>query len=77
MHAEISDIVRSVANLPDSQEIDDRQRLHFDLGINSVKLVEMIVMIEAKLGVDLGDEFSKRLVTVGDLRSYVAMCAGE
>jgi acyl carrier protein len=74
---EISDIVREVTQLPDSQQIDDGQRLRADLGINSVKLVEVMMKIEASLGVDLGDEFTQQLTTVGDLRSYVAKYAGE
>ncbi|MFJ2396481.1 acyl carrier protein [Streptomyces sp. NPDC087843] len=68
----ISEILKQIAELPDSFEISADQNLRADLDIDSLKLIDVVVQVEAALDIELGDEFSRDLVTVGDLQRHVS-----
>ncbi|MFI6107799.1 acyl carrier protein [Streptomyces sp. NPDC051310] len=68
---QISAVLKEVAELPDSFTISPDQELKSDLNIDSLKLIDVIVQVEAALDVEIGDEFSRDLVTVADLQRYV------
>lgn len=68
----ISDVLKQIAELPESFEITADQALKADLDIDSLKLIDVVVQVEAALDVELGDEFSRGLVTVGDLQRHVS-----
>ncbi|MER5406178.1 acyl carrier protein [Streptomyces sp. NPDC002769] len=68
----ISEILKQIAELPDSFEISADQDLRADLDIDSLKLIDVVVQVEAALDIELGDEFSRDLVTVGDLQRHVS-----
>ncbi|MFF9865968.1 MULTISPECIES: acyl carrier protein [unclassified Streptomyces] len=68
---QISAVLKQVAELPDSFTIAPEQELKSDLNIDSLKLIDVIVQVEAALDVEIGDEFSRDLVTVADLQRYV------
>ncbi|WP_103503886.1 MULTISPECIES: acyl carrier protein [Streptomyces] len=67
----ISSILKQVAELPDSFTVQSSQDLNADLGIDSLKLIDVIVLVESELDIEIGDEFSRDLVTVADLQGYV------
>ncbi|WP_392971401.1 acyl carrier protein [Streptomyces sp. LN245] len=73
----ISDVLRSVAERPDTFEISGEQRLNADLGIDSLKFIDVIVHVEAAFDIELGDDFSRDLVTVADLDTYIAGIAAK
>ncbi|MCX4578659.1 acyl carrier protein [Streptomyces sp. NBC_01571] len=68
----ISEILKQIAELPDSFEISADQDLRADLDIDSLKLIDVVVQVEAALDIELGDDFSRDLVTVGDLQRHVS-----
>ncbi|GHE12524.1 hypothetical protein GCM10010339_76070 [Streptomyces alanosinicus] len=72
----ISEVLKQIAELPESFEITADQDLKTDLNIDSLKLIDVVVQVEAVLDVELGDEFSRDLVTVGDLQRHVSERVG-
>ena len=74
----ICEALKQIAELPESHQITADQELNTDLSIDSLKLVDVVIRVEAALGVELGDEFfSLSLVTVGDLQRYVIERVGH
>ncbi|MDF3299075.1 acyl carrier protein [Streptomyces tropicalis] len=72
----ISEVLKQIAELPDSFEITADQELKSDLSIDSLKLIDVVVQVEAVMDVELGDEFTRDLVTVGDLQRQVSERVG-
>ncbi|QEU92652.1 acyl carrier protein [Streptomyces kanamyceticus] len=72
----ISEVLKEIAELPESFEISAEQDLKADLNIDSLKLIDIVVQVEAVLDIELGDEFSRDLVTVGDLQRQVSEHVG-
>ncbi|ATL29578.1 acyl carrier protein [Streptomyces formicae] len=72
----ISEVLKEIAELPESFEIAAEQDLKADLNIDSLKLIDIVVQVEAVLDIELGDEFSRDLVTVGDLQRQVSEHVG-
>ncbi|WP_369389830.1 acyl carrier protein [Streptomyces sp. CG1] len=72
----ISEVLKQIAELPESFEITADQDLKTDLNIDSLKLIDVVVQVEAVLDIELGDEFSRDLVTVGDLQRHVSERVG-
>ncbi|GAB2949543.1 acyl carrier protein [Streptomyces sp. NPDC059173] len=68
----IAAVLREIAELPESFEITPEQDLKSDLSIDSLKLIDVVVQVEAALDVELGDDFSRDLATVGDLQRHVS-----
>lgn len=68
---EIAAILREIAELPSDAEITPAQNLKSDLDIDSLKMIDVVVRVEAVLDVELGDEFSADVLTVGDLQRHV------
>jgi acyl carrier protein len=55
------------------EALDERQELYADLGMDSLRFVQLLVELESKLGVNLNDEelLTIELVTVADLVDLV------
>lgn len=68
----IVEILRNVAEKPDSFTISADQQLRSDLGIDSLMFIDVALQVESEFGVELGDDFGKELVTVADLDSQVS-----
>ncbi|TQF02420.1 acyl carrier protein [Kitasatospora acidiphila] len=64
-------VLRQVAELSGDAEITGEQELNADLAIDSLKLIDVVVQLEAELDIELGDEFSRDLITVADLQRHV------
>ncbi len=50
---------------------DDSLRLTDDLGVDSLVMVEIIIMIEEVLGFSIHNEDLKNMSTLGDLKEYL------
>ena len=57
-------------------EVDPEQDLVADLGIDSVKALELLVKLEEAWGVEISDEDAARMTTVGDVLEYAGALAG-
>lgn len=53
-------------------DIQPEQDLVADLGIDSVKALELLVKLEEAWGVEISDEDAARMTTVGDVLDYAA-----
>ena len=42
-----------------------------DLGINSIELADLVMLCEDKFGIEINDEDVHKLVTVGDVVTYL------
>jgi acyl carrier protein len=71
----IAAVLRQVAELPDSFRIEGPQELKADLGIDSLKMIDVIIQVEGELGIEMGDDFSRDLLTVADLERYASELA--
>ena len=56
---------------PKIREGDESLRLMEDLGIDSLVMVEIIIMIEETLGFSINNEEIKDVRTLGDLKKYI------
>jgi len=63
------------AVIPDltAETLDERQELYADLGLDSLGLARLLIELEAKLGVEMVDEYlmTMELVNVSDLVDLV------
>jgi acyl carrier protein len=59
------------------ETLDERQELYADLGLDSLGLARLLIELEAKLGVQVVDEYlmTIELVTVADLVALVERTA--
>lgn len=69
---EISDILRSISNL-EKKDISVDANIYSDLGIDSIKGIELIVAIYEKYGIQINDYKIPNLVTIKDLANEVRL----
>ena len=62
-------LAESFALSPDAVTPD--ARLEADLGINSLELAELALRCDEEFGVEIDDDDIHRLITVGDVASYI------
>lgn len=55
----------------DEADITLEAELSADLGINSIELADLVMLCEEKFEVEINDEDLRKLVTVGDVVSYL------
>jgi acyl carrier protein len=69
----VSDALTAVIPGLRAEELDERQELYADLGMDSLRFVRLLVELESKLGVNLEDEdlMTIDLVNVADLIDLV------
>jgi acyl carrier protein len=70
----IADKVKKIVAEQLDVEIDkvqDDARFIEDLGADSLAVVEMVLAFEGEFGVNIPDEVTEKMVTVGDVISYV------
>ncbi|MFJ5309822.1 acyl carrier protein [Streptomyces sp. NPDC088350] len=68
-------ILRSVAELPDDLVITGEQNLRNELGVDSLKLMDLIVNLEGEYSVELSDDVSADVSTVEELWLEVSRAA--
>ncbi|WP_405825408.1 phosphopantetheine-binding protein [Streptomyces sp. NBC_01390] len=60
-------ILRSVAELPEDLVITGEQNLRSELGVDSLKLMDLIVNLEGEYSIELSDDVSADVRTVEEL----------
>ena len=68
--ADLADIVNDITGVEQS-EVTEEKAFTDDLDVDSLSMVEIIYSCEEKFGVEIPDEESKNLRTVGDAVKYV------
>ena len=69
MNEKFEETLRSIGEIPDSVVLDETQRFEADLNVDSLKMLDIIVNVEAEFGVEIAD--IHRFETVGDLWQHV------
>lgn len=69
----VFDALTVVTSALAAETLDERQELYADLGMDSLRFVQLLVELESKLAIPLDDEelMSVELVTVADLIDLV------
>lgn len=47
------------------------EKLFYDLGANSLDMVELIIELEKAFGITISDEDAEKIITVSDAESYL------
>ncbi|BDQ40043.1 acyl carrier protein [Cutibacterium granulosum] len=68
--ADLADIVNDITGVEQS-EVTEEKAFTDDLDVDSLSMVEIIYSCEEKFGVEIPDEESKNLRTVGDAVKYI------
>ena len=68
--ADLADIVNDITGVEQS-EVTEEKAFTDDLDVDSLSMVEIIYSCEEKFGVEIPDEESKNLRTVGDALKYI------
>ena len=68
--ADLADIVNDITGVEQS-EVTEEKAFTDDLDVDSLSMVEIICSCEEKFGVEIPDEESKNLRTVGDAVKYI------
>jgi len=55
----------------DQNAIKDESNFVDDLGADSLNIVELVMKIEEEYDIEIPDEDSEMLITVGDVRRYI------
>ena len=70
IRAQLAELVNEVAGVP-VEDVQLDKSFVYDLDVDSLAMVEIIVGCEEKFGVTIPDEESKNLKTVGDAVAYI------
>jgi acyl carrier protein len=65
-------IIKNIGELAEDFQIAADLRLKEDIGIDSLKLIDIVLQLEGEFGVDLSEDALAQAKTVGDLWSEVA-----
>jgi acyl carrier protein len=55
----------------DESEVTDDKKIVEDLGGDSLNTVEIVMELETEFGIEIPDEDTDSLITVGDIREYI------
>ncbi|MBB4895512.1 acyl carrier protein [Streptomyces olivoverticillatus] len=53
------------------EEVTPQARLKEDLGLDSLDMVELVTIVESRLGLSVDDEAAESLRSLGDVVSYI------
>mgnify|MGYP002652615291 FL=1 len=73
--ADLADIVNDITGVEQS-EVTEEKAFTDDLDVDSLSMVEIIYSCEEKFGVEIPDEESKNLKTVGDAVAFIERAQG-
>ncbi len=62
--------VRENQVIPEAKFVDD-------LGADSLDIVEMVMALEEKFGLEISDEDAEKLITIKDVVDYIQRCLKE
>tara|TARA_B100001093_G_C26358597_1_gene813490 strand:+ start:204 stop:422 length:219 start_codon:yes stop_codon:yes gene_type:complete len=55
----------------DEAEVTDNKKIVEDLGGDSLNTVEIVMELETAFGIEISDEDTDNLITVGDIKEYI------
>tara|TARA_R110001606_G_C15174796_1_gene628618 strand:+ start:548 stop:766 length:219 start_codon:yes stop_codon:yes gene_type:complete len=55
----------------DEAEVTDNKKIVEDLGGDSLNTVEIVMELETAFGIEISDEETENLITVGDIKEYI------
>ncbi|KHL89058.1 acyl carrier protein [Helicobacter pylori] len=55
----------------DASQVTLRTKFVKDLGVDSLDVVELIMALEEKFGIEIPDEQAEKIVNVGDVMRYI------
>ena len=62
-------VVEQLSVAPDAVKIDSK--IIEDLGADSLDVVELVMALEEKFGIEIPDSDAEKVVTVGDVVDYI------
>ena len=62
-------VVEQLSVAPDQVKLE--AKIIEDLGADSLDVVELVMALEEKFGIEIPDSESEKLVTIGDVVSYI------
>ena len=65
------DVLAKVGSV-EQDKIAPEMELVADLGIDSPKALQLLIELEDRLGIEIGDEDAAKMDSVGDILSYLA-----
>jgi acyl carrier protein len=71
LESKLIKIVAEKLNI-EEKNVSTASRFQEDLGADSLDIVELLMEIEEEFGVNISDEESERLKTVGDAAKYIS-----
>ena len=71
LRTDLAELISTAAGV-EPQRVTDDARLEEDLGIDSLTLVEIVVVAEDRFGLVIPDDDWSRFQTVGDLVTHLA-----
>ncbi|AXE36237.1 acyl carrier protein [Chromobacterium phragmitis] len=66
-------IIKDVGELSDNVKIASDSLLQQDIGIDSLKLIDIVLQLENQFGVTLSEDALAQAKTIGDLWSAIAV----
>ncbi|MCQ2773849.1 acyl carrier protein [Helicobacter pylori] len=55
----------------DAAQVTPEAKLVKDLGVDSLDVVELIMALEERFGIEISDEQAEKIVNVGDVMRYI------
>ena len=55
----------------DEAEVTDNKKIVEDLGGDSLNTVQIVMELETAFGIEISDEETENLITVGDIKEYI------
>ncbi|MCQ2886469.1 acyl carrier protein [Helicobacter pylori] len=55
----------------DASQVTPEAKFVKDLGVDSLDIVELIMALEERFGVEISDEQAEKIVNVGDVMRYI------
>lgn len=71
MTEKINEILNRTVKLENQKKVDEKTVILRDLEMNSMELVSLICAVEDEFDIEIPDKALKRIVTIGDLVSYI------
>lgn len=71
MIEKINEILRRTVKVNSQKKIDEKTIILRDLEMNSMELVSLICAVEDEFDIEIPDKALKRIITIGDLISFI------
>ena len=75
IEAKVKDIIVEQLGV-NADQVKPEAKMIEDLGADSLDAVELVMAIEEEFGIEVPDEEAEKLVSVGDITSYVEKVSG-